>query len=153
MAQSIWKNEQCKCVIVGDGPLKEKLLEQAKGLGLDGRVMFAGFREDVRPYLHASSAFIMTSHREGLPLAILEAMACGLPCIVTDVGGNREAVIDKVNGRLIPAGSADAAAEAIGFLASYPEERGQMSRAALATVQKNFDIEVCMAAIKQVILN
>jgi glycosyltransferase involved in cell wall biosynthesis len=143
----------CKCIIVGDGPLREKLLERSQQLGLTGKVIFTGFREDIRPYLHASSAFVMTSHREGLPLAILEAMACGLPCIVTDVGGNSEAVVHNTTGLLIPAGSADAAAEAISFLVTHPKERAQMSREALARVRAEFDIETCMTKIKQVILN
>jgi glucosyl-dolichyl phosphate glucuronosyltransferase len=143
----------CKCIIVGAGPLREELSRQSQQLGLNCNVVFTGFRHDVRPYLHAASALVMTSRREGLPLVILEAMACGLPCIVTDVGGNREAVVDKVTGFVIPAGSIDAAAEAISFLASHPEERARMSEAALARARQEFDIESCMSEIKNVILN
>jgi glycosyltransferase involved in cell wall biosynthesis len=80
-------------------------------------------------------------------------MACGLPCIVTDVGGNREAVTDKSTGLLIPPGSVDRAAEAIRTLVSDVGRRTQMSRAALARVRQEFDVEVCMAQIKNLILN
>jgi glucosyl-dolichyl phosphate glucuronosyltransferase len=153
IAQTLKKGSPCKCIIVGDGPLREQLLRQHQQLALHGRVMFAGFRDDIRPYLHAASAFILTSYTEGLPLAILEAMACGLPCIVTDVGGNREAVTDKITGLLIPAGSVDSATEAISCLASDPERRAQMSRAALLRVRQEFDIEACMAQIKSLIVN
>jgi glycosyltransferase involved in cell wall biosynthesis len=142
----------CKCVIVGDGPLREQLGEQAREMGLSGHVFFEGFREDVRPYLQAGSAFVLASHQEGLPLSILEAMACGLPCIVTDVGGNAEAITHQLNGLVVPPGSVDAIASAISYLATHPHERAQMSRAARATASEAFDIESSMAEIKRVIL-
>jgi glycosyltransferase involved in cell wall biosynthesis len=82
----------CRCIIVGGGPLKEKLQDEMNRLGLWGYVYFEGFQEDLRPYLQAASAFILTSHLEGLPLSVLEAMACGVPCIVTNVGGSAEVV-------------------------------------------------------------
>lgn len=153
LARTIERGVPCKCVIVGDGPLRQGLVEQARNLRLEQNVFFAGFKEDIRPYLHAGSVFILTSHKEGLPLAILEAMACGMPCIVTDVGGSREAVTDRVNGLLIPAGSVDAAVEAIEFLAANPEKRNRMSHASLERVRKEFDLETCMMQIKRVILN
>ena len=143
---------RCKCVIVGDGPLKEQLLEQARELGLSGHVFFEGFREDVRPYLQAGSAFVLTSRAEGLPLAVVEAMACGLPCVVTDVGGNAEAVLNNVNGFVVPSGSVDAVAEAISLLVTHPQECAQMSRMARARACEVFDIEKSMAETERVIL-
>ena len=119
---------QCKCVIVGDGPLRTELLEQSQKLGLSDHIFFEGFRAEVLPYLQAANVFILTSRSEGLPLSILEAMACGLPCIVTNVGGNAEAVTDKADGLVVPPESADAVAGAISFLATHPIERAQMSR-------------------------
>lgn len=142
----------CKCVIAGDGPLRDQLTEQAREMGLSSLVFFEGFQEDVRPYLHASSAFILTSHAEGLPLSILEAMACGLPSIVTNVGGNAEAITDQVHGLIVPPGSVDAIADAIGYLANHPNERAQMARMARARACEAFDIEKTMAQIRQVIL-
>ena len=122
-------------------------------LGLRSHVFIEGFQKDVRPYLHASSAFILTSHREGLPLSILEAMACGLPCIVTDVGGNTEAITHQVHGLVVPRGSVDATANAISYLATHPNERAQMGRTARARACEAFDIEKRMAEIKRVILH
>ena len=153
LGRALQNGVRCKCVIVGDGPLRQTLLDQAQKLGLQGSVFFTGFREDIRPYLHAGSAFILTSHKEGLPLAILEAMACGMPCIATDVGGTSEAVTDRLNGLLIPAGSVDRTVEAIGVLAANPEKCTQMSQASLERVRKEFDLETCMIEIKRVILN
>ena len=143
----------CKCVIVGDGPLKQKLLQQADSLGLTDHVFFEGFQKDVRPYLQAASAFILTSHLEGLPLSVLEAMACGLPCIVTNVGGSAEAVADQVVGLVIPPGSADAAAEAIVNLATRPDERARMASGARERVCRAFDIRDRMNELKAVILS
>ena len=119
-----------KCVIVGDGPLGDRLRQQSQELGLSDCVIFEGFKEDIRPYLHAATAFVLTSYREGLPFSILEAMACGLPCIVTDVGGNTEAVTHEVHGLVIPSGSVDAAADAISYIATHPIESARMSRMA-----------------------
>jgi glycosyltransferase involved in cell wall biosynthesis len=152
MARVVREGVHCKCVIVGDGPLKKQLCEQALELGLSGYVFFEGFHEDVRPYLQTGSAFILTSHREGLPLSILEAMACGLPCIVSNVGGNAEAVTHQVHGLVVPPGSVDAVADAISYLATHSQERAQMSRMARARVCETFDIENAMAEIRQVIL-
>jgi glycosyltransferase involved in cell wall biosynthesis len=143
----------CKCVILGDGPLKESLVQQSHSLGLSDKVFFEGFQKDVRPYLRAGSAFILTSHLEGLPLSVLEAMACGLPCIVTNVGGSAEAVTHQVTGLVIPPASVDAAADAILYLATHPTERAQMAGKTRETVSRYFNIEDRMGELIRVILS
>lgn len=143
----------CKCVIVGDGPLREPLEQQSLNLGLSGAVFFEGFREDVRPYLQAGTAFVLTSQREGLPISILEAMACGLPCIVTRVGGNCEVVTHGVNGLVASPGSIDEIASAISHLATHRQECEEMSKMARSTVLREFNLDDRMAQIKEVILN
>ena len=153
IAQTVRLGIHCKCLLVGDGPLKEKLMAQAKDLGVSEHVLFEGFSEDIQKYLHTGSAFILTSYREGLPLSILEAMASGLPCVVTNVGGNAEAVVDGVNGLLIPPGSPGAVADAIQYLVEHSDERAQMAMRSRALACEKFDIEKCMAGISRVILN
>ena len=143
----------CRCIILGDGPLKEELVRQANSLGLWGYVYFEGFQEDVRPYLQAGSAFILTSHLEGFPLSVLEAMACGLPCIVTDVGGSAEAVKDQVVGLVIPPASVEAATDAIIDLATHPDKSAEMASRTRDTVRKSFDIENKIDELKRVILS
>jgi glycosyltransferase involved in cell wall biosynthesis len=143
----------CKCIIVGDGTLKERLLHEANSLGLSGYVFFEGFQKDVRPYLQAGSAFILTSHLEGLPLSVLEAMACGLPCIVTNVGGSAEAVKHQVTGLVIRPGSLDEAENAILYLATHPHERAEMATKARETVSQAFDIENRINELKLAILS
>jgi glycosyltransferase involved in cell wall biosynthesis len=151
MARILKKGLRPTCVIVGDGPLKDQLHEQARALNLGRHVIFEGFRKDIRPYLQAADAFILTSNREGLPLSILEAMACGLPCIVTDVGGNAEAVSHNVTGLVVPPGSPDQVAQAIEYLEVHPEECRRMSRMARPRVCEIFDIDVRMAEIGQLL--
>ncbi len=151
--QLLQKSLSCRCIIVGDGYLRDSTLEQIRTLGLTDHVFMEGFHEDIRPYLRAANAFILTSHREGLPFAVLEAMACGLPCIVTNVGGNAEAVAHKVTGLVVSAGSVDEVAEAIRYLANHPDERDRMSREARLRACKEFDVEQGMTEIKRVILN
>jgi glycosyltransferase involved in cell wall biosynthesis len=152
MARVLHDGVRCRCVIVGDGPLRDQLVKQARELSLSEHVLFVGFQKDVRAYLQAGSAFILTSHREGLPLSILEAMACGLPSIVTDVGGNAEVITQRVHGLIVQSGSFEAIAEAIAYLVNHPQERAQMAQMARRRVCEAFDIEKAMEEIRQVIL-
>jgi glycosyltransferase involved in cell wall biosynthesis len=101
---------EARLVVVGSGPelpaLRRRLIEQ----GVGDRVVFAGLRspEEVARWLQAGDAFVLASHNEGLPNAVLEAMATGLPVVATDVGGTREAVVDAVSGVLVPPRDSDA---------------------------------------------
>jgi glycosyltransferase involved in cell wall biosynthesis len=152
MARTLSDGVACKCIIVGDGPLKESLEQQSLDLGLSDAVFFEGFQQDVRPYLQAGTAFVLTSRQEGLPLSILEAMACGLPCIVTRVGGNAEVVIHGVNGLVVNPGAIDEIAGAISYLATHPHEREEMSKMARSRVQQEFNLDRQMMQIEKVIL-
>jgi glycosyltransferase involved in cell wall biosynthesis len=152
MSMLLEENIRCKCIIVGEGYMEETLLDQMRKLGLTKNVFMEGFHEDVRPYFHAADAFILTSYKEGLPFAVLEAMACGLPCIVTNVGGNAEAIANNVNGLVVNAGSAKEVAEAVTYLQSHAQEREGMSRVGRTRAREEFDIEVRMAEMKQAIL-
>jgi glycosyltransferase involved in cell wall biosynthesis len=142
----------CKCIILGAGPLKQRLQQKVNSEGVWDHVFFEGFQQDVRPYLQAGSAFVLTSYLEGLPISVLEAMACGLPCIVTNVGGSPEAVEDQVSGLVIPPGSVEAATDAILYLATNPNRRREMARKTRETVRKSFDIDVRMRELVDVLL-
>lgn len=78
-------------VLLGDGPERGPLERRARDLGVGGAVRFAGATEDVAPWLRAADAFVLPSRLEGLSVALLEAMACGLPVVATDVGGTGDA--------------------------------------------------------------
>lgn len=90
--EAVRKAPEVKLVFCGDGEDRGILEEQAKDLG--GRVIFLGNRSDMSAIYHMADCFILASYREGLSRSIMEAMACGLPCIVTDIRGNRD-LIDK----------------------------------------------------------
>jgi glycosyltransferase involved in cell wall biosynthesis len=153
LTQVLRQGVGCKCIIVGDGPLRKPLLEQAEALGLNDHVFFEGFHKDVRPFLQAADAFVLTSHTEGFSLSILEAMACGLPCVVTNVGGNAEAVHHMVHGMVVAPGSVHEVADAISYLGTHPRERTEMSKVVRVRVREAFDLEDRMSEIKRVILN
>ena len=85
-------------IIVGDGPLKQMLLEKSMQLKLGNKVHFVGLQAEVRPYLAAFDLYMMSSIFEGLPIALLEAMASGCPVITTDAGGIREVIRHNVDG-------------------------------------------------------
>lgn len=88
--------------IIGDGPLRQRHEKQAQELGIEGRVSFHGEQGDIVPYLASSSIFVMTSRREGLSNAIMEAMCAGLPVVASNVGGNPELVTHEASGLLFP---------------------------------------------------
>ncbi|MFM1816673.1 MAG: hypothetical protein RLZ98_3368 [Pseudomonadota bacterium] len=98
--------------IAGSGPELEPLTELAKNLGLSGRVHFLGQRADLEEVLPAFDVFCLPSKAEGLPRSVLEAQACGVPVVATDVGALDEAV-SRETGRLVPIGDAAALADAL----------------------------------------
>jgi L-malate glycosyltransferase len=87
-------------IIVGDGPLKQEIEEKRKSLGIERNVHLVGLQTEVRPFLAAADIYMMSSIFEGLPIALLEAMAYGLPIISTNAGGIKEVVRDGVEGFL-----------------------------------------------------
>ena len=113
-------------LIVGDGEERRALKRQAKQANLSDRVRFCGAvpHEDMVGVYNAADALVLASSREGWPNVLLEAMACGTPCIATDVWGNREVVSTPDAGRLAGERSAEAIAEAINKLLAAPPERG-----------------------------
>jgi sugar transferase (PEP-CTERM/EpsH1 system associated) len=131
--------------IVGDGPSRQDLEALTADLGLEGRVTFLGYHADVAPLLSAADAFVLSSISEGVSIALLEAMASGLPAIATDVGGNREVIVDGVTGVLTAAGSAEAMAEAIVRLESDPGVLGRMGLASRRRVEEEFNLQRVVA--------
>ena len=127
-------------VVAGDGPLRRSLERLSGKLGLQGKVVFLGFRRRIWEVLKALDAFVLPSRREGLGVSILEAMACGLPVIATDVGGISEAVSDGDTGILVPPDDPKAMGEAMVLLASDGKLREEMGRRARERA-RYFDIE------------
>lgn len=117
-------------VLVGRGPLEGELRRQAQGLGLDGTVIFTGYRGDAALLASSFDVFVLPSEHEGLPIALVEAMALGRPVVVTAVGGNPEVVRDGQDGLVVPAGSPEALGDAVLALLEDRTFRERMGTAA-----------------------
>ena len=132
-------------VLVGDGALRTALETQAAALGIGHAVRFLGDRSDVRELLQGFDIFALSSLSEGYSMALLEASASGLPIVATDVGGNREIVIDGRNGRLVPPARDDALAEAFATLLRDPAGAVAMGRAGRDWALREASIETMAA--------
>lgn len=120
-----------RLAIVGDGPQRQALSQQAQRLGIDGLVHFAGHQRSVGPWLRQSRLFVLSSDSEGLSLALMEAMAAGLPAVVTGVGDMEDLVRDGVNGMVVPRRDPAALAAAmLGLLEDEPLRTSMARRAA-----------------------
>ena len=130
-----------RLLLVGDGELRDDLEAQARAIGLSEAVTFAGIRTDVPEILAALDVFVLPSLWEGMPNAVLEAMAAGLPVVATAVGGIPELVVDGVTGLLVPPHAPISLAEAIVRLLDAPDLRRQMGQAGRERVKKRFTVE------------
>lgn len=112
------KNENVKYLIVGFGELEEKLHNLVSDLGLDKRVVFAGYRSDVKNLLQAVDAFAFPSLQEGLPVALMEAMAAGLPVVCSRIRGNVDLINDGLGGFIYDCHDVDGFADGISKIAN-----------------------------------
>lgn len=128
-------------LMVGDGPLRSELESLAESLGIWHRVQFLGIRRDIPELLRAAEAFALTSVSEAASLTLLEAMASGLPAIVTDVGGNGEIVREGQEGLLFPRGDAEGCANAIRRLFGDPLFAKRLGTAARQRVLEKYRLE------------
>jgi glycosyltransferase involved in cell wall biosynthesis len=133
-------------LVVGDGPLRADVEAEARRLGLAGRVVFAGVRQDVPELLPGLDALIFSSLREGLSMAMLEAMAAGVPVIATDVGGTPELIAHGVTGLLVPPSRPESLADALVGLFGDAAGGDAIRQAARRCVEERFSLEKMTAA-------
>jgi len=119
---------QAYFLIVGDGELRGSLMEQARRLGIDSRVVFTGPRSDVEELLACMDLFVSPSLWEGLPTVIIESMASGVPVVATDIAGTRELLQDGVTGWLVPPADSRALADAILAAMASAANRADVAR-------------------------
>lgn len=127
--------------LVGDGPKRGDLEILAGNLQIHDKVIFWGLRSDVPAILNHATMGVLSSKVEGLPNAIIEYMAAGLPVVATDVGGNPELVIQGETGLLVPSGDSMALSEAILYLLRNHEVACQLGEAGRNRVQENLTVE------------
>jgi glycosyltransferase involved in cell wall biosynthesis len=113
IASLVTRRPDVRLVLVGIGPLESELRAQVRDAGLEGMVLFTGLRDDVYALLPGFDVFALSSRHEGLPIALLEAMATGVPCVATSVGGIPEVVTDGIEGVLVEPGHAGELAAAL----------------------------------------
>ena len=136
---------RCRLLLVGrDDGVAAKLVSTAGRLGLQGRVVLLGERDDIPAILAASDIGVLCSHQEGFANSILEGMAAGLPMVVTDVGGNREAVLDGITGYVVPPHDPAALASAIDRLTGNACQRMVMGAAGRNRVATVFSMARCI---------
>lgn len=133
--------QKLKVLFIGDGPYKKQLVRLTRKLGLENKIVFTGFRDDIAELLSASDLFVLPSYSEGLPISVLEAMSVGLPVIATDVGGMREIITDGETGYLVPAKDVDALAMTIRWCIENKNTIDEISSAGSAYVRAKFSME------------
>lgn len=135
-------------VIAGDGPERARLEALARDLGLGDRLVFLGRRGDIPALLASCDLFVLPSLYEGLPLAVLEAMAAGKPVVATAIGGTDEAVAHGETGWLVPPGDPAALAGAIRALLADPPLARRLAKAGNARLRREFSAETMVARVE-----
>jgi len=139
-----------RLLMVGEGDEKEEGMRLAAELGLEGRVYFSSFRQDVPDVLAAADIYVLPSLWEGLPIGLLEAMAMGKAVIGTRVDGTREVLRDGENGLVVEPGNVGALAAAILRLVEDRRLRESMGACAVETVRERFNAAVMTKEIENI---
>lgn len=129
-----------KLLFVGGGPLLDHIREECESRGISDKVVFSGPVSDVTPFVATFDVGCLVSDSEGFSNSIIENMACGLPMIVTNVGGNVEVVEEGINGCLVLPGNAEQLAKAVIDLAGSSEKRRTMGRNSRKIVEERFSL-------------
>jgi len=136
---------ECHLVLVGGGggqflSCEQELRDFVERSGLQDRVTFTGFQSNVNGYLQAADAFLFPSENEALSIALLEALSCELPCLASDISGNRDIVENGRDGRLLPVGDEAAWLNALRDVLANPAQAAALGRQGRATVVERFSI-------------
>lgn len=137
------QNPDAVLLIVGNAPEAGRFAQlqtQARDLRIAGRLRFLGLRPDIPDLLAAADLFVSASHWEGAPVSLLEAMANGLPCVMTDVGDNRQILLGT-GSSIVPAGQPEALAEALNDMLNDQPARARAGQAARARAFKHYGVE------------
>ena len=143
------KDPRIKGLIVGDGPQADRLRARAESLCLSDRVLFTGFRPDAASLVQAADLFALVSFSEGTSMALLEAMAAGLPAVVTRVGGNPDIVADGHTGWTIDSDDLEGFTAVLRRAAGNPGLGKRMGRAGRQLFFKRFEFTTMTRAYDQ----
>ncbi len=129
-----------RLVIAGEGPERQEIEGMVEKAGLSAQVLLLGARKDAPAVMKAADVYVQPSHYEGMSNTIVEAMACGVPVIATDVGGNGDVAGRQGTALLIPAGDAAALAQALDRLRRSPDERVALAESGRTRVIERFGL-------------
>ena len=132
---------EVRFMIIGDGPLKKELVEKSRKLGIADKIIFTGFRTDIKEALVSIDILVMPSLREGFPMVTLEAMAMAKPIIAADIDGIREQIEHQKNGLLVPPENPVVLAEAVISLLKNKEKAERLGLAAKKRVEEEFSLK------------
>ncbi|MDM5428943.1 glycosyltransferase family 4 protein [Bacillus mycoides] len=136
------KNEMphAKLLLAGEGPLMEECKKIATQLGVSNMVHFLGYRNDIASLLQMSDLAVASSYREGLPVNIMEAMACGLPVIATDNRGHRELIISNKNGWIIDRDDIKTMSERINTISKNTKLQAQFGQCGRTIITSEYSV-------------
>lgn len=140
-------------VICGSGQLDTYLKEEVKKLGIQSKVIFTGFRSDVIELMYAADLFCFPSLQEGLPVALMEAMTVGLPCIASNIRGNNDLIQNNVNGYLVSLDTDNGYENAIESACCAGDKLKQLSLNAKMKMASQYSKEVVMDEMRKVYLS
>jgi glycosyltransferase involved in cell wall biosynthesis len=133
---------QARFLLVGDGPLLDDLKKQADNLGLGEKVVFPGFRADIPDILNALDIFVISSHHEGIPMIVLEAMALNLAMVSTAVGGIKEIIEPEISGLFAEPANPKALAEKCLRIIGDPSLRRRIQVAAGKRIENEYSANI-----------
>lgn len=137
-AQLAQKDAHLILLIVGDGPERHALVNLAEELKISSRVIFAGFQSPATNYMAIMDIFLLPSLSEGTSMTLLEAMSLGIPCIVSDVGGNAEVVLANKSGIVLTENSEQPLVTAVRYYLEHDEARNQAAEYAKSRFESHF---------------
>lgn len=130
-----------KFLIVGEGSEREKLEREVESMNLEEKVIFTGYRDDLPQIMKISDVVVLSSKWEGLPNLLIEAMACKLPVVATNVGGCKEIVKEGENGFLVEYGDIENLTEKILYILKNPEMSEKMGKKGYEFIKTHFNIK------------
>lgn len=133
-----------RLILVGHGPERERLEEKARVLGISERVHFLGSVDDPADALRAADLFVLPSVAEGMSNSLLEAMATGLPCVASDIGGNED-LVENESGVLVSTGTAERWAEELVALLGDDDRRRNLGARARSRIEREFALAKVVA--------
>ncbi|TDQ09935.1 glycosyltransferase family 4 protein [Pedobacter metabolipauper] len=152
MAGICAENDQVFGIIVGDGPLKQEIVDKRKALGLEKKILMPGLETDVKPWLSTMDIYMMSSVFEGLPIALLEAMSMSCAIVTTDAGGIKEVIRNGEDGLMVPADDWKLLGSELTKLIKDEPKRLELALNARQRVQSSFSLDKMVKELEETYL-